>query len=185
MFAILGTVFGFLGPFLPELIKYFNRKADNAQELAMMKLRMEAAGQEHTYKMEEINANADIAEAVELHKPQQSFGVQMLDAARNSGMGGWAVVPAFYLFTFLDFISGMVRPTITYALLAFYIAYKCALFYTMQSVSDETFNWHEGIRNLWTEDDLGVLLLTLSYWFGSRSVKAHFGGSASTGKVGG
>jgi len=184
MLAIFGTVFGFMAPFLPELLKYFTRKQDNAQEIALMKLRMEAAGKEHMYKMEEITATADIAETVELHKPQQSFGVQLLDAAKGRNLGQWAIAPAFYLFVLLDFVSGMVRPAITYAAMAFYISYKSALFYTMQSVSDESFNWHEGIRNLWTPDDLGVLMTCLAFWFGNRVVKAAFGGNASTGKPG-
>lgn len=184
MFAILGTIFGFIAPFLPEILKYFNRKQDNAHELAMFQMRLEASAKEHMYKMEEINAKADIAEAVELHKPQQSFGVQMLDAAKGNNLSGWALYPGFYIFVLLDFISGMVRPTVTYAMVGFYMAYKTALYHTMQSVSDESFSWHEGIRNLWTQDDLGVLMTVIAFWFGTRTAKAVFGGSASTGKAG-
>ena len=185
MLAVLTAVIGFAAPFLPELLKYFNRKADNAHELAMMKVRLEAGAQEHLWRMEEVTAQADIVEAQELHKPLPSFGVQVLDAAKGYGFGRWAIVPAFYLFTLLDFVAGMVRPTVTYAMFGFYVAYKLALFQTMQHVSDASFSWFEGVRNLWGEQDWAVLTLVLSYWFGHRAAKAAFGGSASTAKAGG
>lgn len=184
MFTLLSALLGFLAPFLPELIKYFNRKQDNAHELAMMDKRIQASEKEHMYKMEEVNANADIAETIELHKPQQSFGVQMLDAAKGHDMSGWALYPTFYLFSILDFINGMVRPTIAYAMVAFYMAYKYACYDAMRSVSDESFTWSEGIIKLWTENDWAVLMMVLAYFFGQRAAKAVFGGSTQTAKAG-
>ena len=41
MLEIFSAVLGFAAPFLPELLKYFNRKQDNAHELEMMKLQIE------------------------------------------------------------------------------------------------------------------------------------------------
>lgn len=52
-------------------------------------------------------------------------------------------------------------------------------------ISDASFSWFEGVRNLWGEQDWAVLTLVLSYWFGHRAAKAAFGGSASTAKAGG
>lgn len=183
MLAILSAVFGFAAPFLPEVLKYFNRKSDNAHELAMMDLRLKAASAEHTWKMEEINAQADIAEAVELHKPQPSFGVQILDAAKGWELGRWAIIPAFYLFTLLDFVGGMVRPVITYASFGFYVAYKMARYYTMISVAPDMV-WTEALLHLWGEQDDAIVVLCLSYWFGARSAQAAFGGSARTSAAG-
>lgn len=182
MLALLSAIFGFAAPFLPELFKIFTRRADNAHELAMMRLRMDAAAQEHIWRMEEISANADIAEAREIHRPAPSFGVQMLDAAKGHNFGKWALVPAFYMFAMLDFLSGMVRPTVTYAAFGFYIVYKLAAYRTMSIVSDATFTWNEGILKLWGEQDWALLTLIISYWFGLRAYRATFGGSASTAK---
>lgn len=134
--------------------------------------------------MEEINVQGDIAEAIELHKPVPSFGIQLLDAAKDSGWKGWATVPAFYMFVFLDWVAGMVRPSVTYAAFAGYLLYKIASFHLMASVSDASFTVWEGIAKVWGEQDYAVLLLVLSYWFGLRSYKATFGGSASSGKPG-
>lgn len=184
MFALLSAVLGFMAPFLPEVIKLFTRRQDNAHEIEMFKLRLQATEKEHMYKMEEINTKADIAETIELHKPQQSFGVQMLDAAKGHSMSGWALYPTFYLFSFLDFVNGMVRPIIAYAMVFFYMAYKYACYDAMRSVSDESFTWSEGILKLWTENDWGVLLMVLAYFFGQRTAKASFGGSTQTAKAG-
>lgn len=184
MFAILSAVFGFAAPFLPEVFKYFTRKQDNAHELAMLELRMKGAAQEHLYRMEEITAQADIAEAREIHKPAQSFGVQILDKAQSL-LHPALWVPAFYLFTLLDFIAGMVRPTITYTAFGFYIAYKWACYQLMfQVVEPGTLTIAQAIGNLWGEQDWSVLTLVLSYYFGLRSYKATFGGNATHGEKG-
>lgn len=68
MIAIVSEIFGFLGPFVPKLFDIFQSKQDHAQEIELMKLRMESANSEHTWRLEKINAKADIAEAVAVHK---------------------------------------------------------------------------------------------------------------------
>lgn len=180
MLTILSAILGFLGPFLPEIIKLYREKQDNAHELAVLALQAESSKQDHLYKMEEIGIVADIAEMRVLHQPTQSFGVQILDAAKD-----WpkiVVVPVFYMFAFLDFISGFVRPGVTYAVVGFYLFYKWALF-SVAKLDHDT--WQLAIQTIWTENDLGILFLVLGFYFGSRTVKSTFGGSASTGKAGG
>lgn len=180
MLTILSAILGFAGPFIPELIKLFRQKQDNQHELAVLKVQAEAAAAQHLYKMEEINANADITEMQTLRSPQISFGVQLLDASKD-----WPrmlVLPVFYMFALLDFLSGMVRPAVTYAFVGFYIVYKWAVF---ESARIQTESWQTAVSVIWTESDLSVLFLVLSYYFGQRAMKAAFGGSASTGRSGG
>lgn len=181
MLAMFSAIFGFAAPFLPELLKYFNRKADMAHEKEMMGLRLQHAEKEHLWRMEEVTAQADIEEAKELHRPAPSFGVQVLDAAKDSGWGKWAIVPAFYLFTLLDFVAGMVRPSITYGAFTFYVAYKWSLWQlaiTYNATRDQA------LVSIWGDNDWAVLTLVLSYWFGHRASKAAFGGNATSGKAG-
>jgi hypothetical protein len=180
MLTILSALLGFAGPFLPELIKLFRQKQDNAHELAVLSLQAELSKSDHLYRMDELKLNADISETITIHQPVQSFGVQVLDAAKD--WPKFLIVPVFYLFALLDFISGMVRPGVTYAIVTFYLLYKWALF----SVAKVDYiTWQAAIQTVWTEQDIAVLMLCLSYYFGSRAVKATFGGSASTGKAGG
>lgn len=183
MLAILSAILGFAGPFLPELLKFFNRKADNAHELAMMEMRLRAGAAEHTWRMEEINAQADIAEVQELHKPQQSFGVQVLDKAHESGWSQWIIVPVFYLFAALDFINGIIRPGVTSLVVGGYVAYKAALYHTLTSNRFGN-DWAGAVQQLWTPDDYALVLYCLAYYFGDRTRKAIFGGNAANGYAG-
>lgn len=177
MFEILAAILGFAAPFLPEVLKFFTRKQDNEHELAMMNLQIQKGSMEHLWKMEEINANADINEASLLHSPIQSFGVQLLDAAKGYSLSGWALYPAFYLFAALDFIAGMVRPGVTYAAFAFYITVKWAQLSMIQASGSD---FATSILSIWTMEDRAIVILVLSYWFGNRSAKMAFGGSAMT-----
>ncbi len=177
MLSTITALLGFASPFLPEVLKYFTRRQDNTHELALMELRLKAGAQEHLWRMDEIDARADIAEAREVHKPMVSFGVQILDKAHDSGMSPWLVAPVFYLFALLDFVSGLVRPAAAYASFGFYAAYKWAMYETL--VSDRFGNSTAGAMiQLWGEQDWNVLVLVLSYWFGARTAKLAFGGRA-------
>ena len=174
MIAILTAIFGFLGPFLPEVLKWFTRKQDNAHELAMMEMRLKAGAQEHLWRMEEINANADIAEMKALHQPTPSLGVKLLDAAEGK-YPVWVIVPVFWLFSLLDWTVGMVRPAITIAIVAFYMTYRYARFRLMESlVSPDTNAWSVFAQS-WGEYDWAVLTMVLSFWFGGRIAKQAFG----------
>lgn len=53
-------------------------------------------------------------------------------------------MPVFWLFGLLDWLNGIVRPTITFAAFGSYIAYRWARLELMQHVSDQSFAWYEG-----------------------------------------
>jgi hypothetical protein len=181
MLTILASILGFAGPFIPELIKIFRSKQDNAHELSILKLQADNAEKAHLYKVDELNISADITEMQTLRQPQQSFGVQILDAAKD-----WPkvfVIPVFYMFAFLDFVTGMVRPAVTYSVVGFYFVYKWAMFDL--AIKNSGGVWQTAMALTWTESDWALLLSTVSYWFGSRVVKSAFGGSSNTGRSGG
>lgn len=169
MLAILSAVFGFAAPFLPEIIKLIKAKGDRKHEIDMLRLRMEAAAKASMHRVEEINAQADIAETQAIRLPQPSFGVQVLDAATKLKWPSWVVIPIFYLFSLLDFLSGLVRTAITYAAFIFYIAYKWAILDVMTRDGAQIAT---ALMNIWTENDWAVLTLVLSYWFGARAARS-------------
>lgn len=174
---MLTAIIGFVAPFLPELLKFFNRKQDNLHELEMMKLQMQKGAQEHLWRMEEIVTAADSKEAELLHAPMNSFGVQLLDAAKGHKLSGWALYPVFYLFSILDFLSGLVRPGITYAAFGFYMAVKWA---QLSTSIDDNGLLADALLAVWSDEDRAIVILVLSYWFGQRAAKGAFGGSAMT-----
>lgn len=181
---LLSFLTGVVGPLLPNLLAFFKEKDDRKHELAMLEARLKAAASEHAWRMEEISATADIEEAKVLHSPTSSFGVQLLDAANkwaDTSWGKWLITPGFFMYAILDFVNGMVRPTIAYCAFFFYIAYKWSVF----EVARVTLTTAEAINATWTENDWAVLLMVLGFFFGQRAAKAVLGGSAFTSKANG
>ena len=172
MLTILTGLFGFLSPFLPSVLDHFKRRQDNAHELAMMQMRLQAGAQEHLWKMEEITAQADIAETKELHKPQKSLGIELLGHVEGKPWPVW--LPVFYGLALLDWLTGMVRPSITYAMVGFYMAYKWAMFQILTGPRFEN-TTASALTQLWGEQDWNILVLVLTLWFGARSAKVAFG----------
>jgi hypothetical protein len=175
---------GVLGPLLPSVINLIRDWQDRKFELQMLEMRMKYAAQEHLWRMEEMNARADIEEARVLHKPTPSFGVQLLDAADKWADTLWGkilVTPAFAMFAFLDFVNGMVRPTIAYAAFGFYAVYKWSVFEIAKAKLDTV----AAINATWTENDWAVLLMVLGFFFGQRAAKAVLGGSTQTARANG
>lgn len=168
MIELLSAGLGFVAPFLGEAVKFFQRKQDNAHELNMLKMQIEKGSQEHLWRAEEIRIEGDIkrdvAESDRLSQPQQSFGVQILDAAQDN-LSGWAFYPAFYLYVLLDFLSGLVRPAVTYAAFCFYMAVKWAqVSYALQASTLST-----ALISAWGEEDRVIISMILGFWFGTRS----------------
>jgi hypothetical protein len=174
MIEILSAGLGFLAPFCGEAVKFFQRRQDNEHELKMLTLQMQKGQQEHLWRAEEIriegDIKAEIAETAEIHKPMQSFGVQLLDAAQDK-LAGWALYPAFYLFVALDFLSGLVRPAITYAAFGFYMAVKWAEL----EIARQSSSLSAALLNVWGAEDRAIVLLVLGFWFGNRQHLKAFG----------
>lgn len=185
MLTLIGSfVTGIIGPLLPSALNLFKDWQDRKHELAMLELRIKHASQEHLWKMEEVNATADIEEAKVLHTQQQSFGVQLLDAAdkwADSQWGKWVITPAFFLYAVLDFLNGLVRPAIAYAAFGFYMVYKWSVF----ELAKASVGSIEAINTTWTDNDWAVLLMVLGFFFGQRAAKAVIGGSTQNAKANG
>lgn len=178
---IFSFLSGVIGPLLPNIISLVRDWQDRKYELQMMELRMKYAAQEHLWRMEEMNARADIEEAKVLHQPQSAFGVQLIDAAdkwSDSSWGKWLITPSFILYTILDVVNGLVRPVIAYAAFGFYMIYKWSIFQITKTQMDTV----QAINTTWTENDWVVLLMVLGFFFGQRAAKAVLGGSTNNAK---
>jgi hypothetical protein len=107
MLTILSALLGFIGGLAPEVIKYFNAKADKAHELAIMDKQVEAQKALAGQRLEEINVQGDVAESVALYKSAETklTGYKWADAI-------------------IEMYNSGVRPSITYAFLVFYGAVK-------------------------------------------------------------
>ncbi len=166
---MLMALLGFFGGFLPKILTLFERWQDNKHEKEMFELQMKGQEQMHRDRLEEINVTADIQESIKLHEPIPSYGVPFLDKMNSAGYSAWLMMPLLYLYTFLDAISIIVRPGITLALVAFYMATKWAMYQQFVGVADADY-W-DALLKVYTTYDQDLLTLVVSYWFGSRVAK--------------
>jgi hypothetical protein len=102
MIALIGSLLGLFTSFMPEVFKLVQNKRDQAHELAVLKLQIEAAAKGHLQKMEEIGLQADVAEAQVLHKR----------GVTNSGV------------TWIDGLNASVRPVLAYSFFFLYVGVK-------------------------------------------------------------
>ena len=141
MIAFLGVLAGFLSSAIPEALKYFKQKQDNAHELKVLGLQMQAQAQGHTERLAEINTQADISESQALYKSSEvsKTGVKWVDAV-------------------IGLLTSSVRPVITYAFFGLYASIKVSLY-------------QGSMLELWTDLDMAVFATIVGYWFGSRSLE--------------
>lgn len=166
---MLMALLGFLAPFIPDVLGMGKQWMDHRQELELVRMRHEQAKDEATWRMAEIEAQADIAEMKELRKPHKSYGVQLLDkGADNDKVWPWAFNFAFLAFSFLDWLISSVRPGITYLAFGLYMTVKG---FTLAEVYRITGDLTTTFMNeaAWSQFDQELLILVVSFWFGQRA----------------
>lgn len=155
MLALLGIIFGFLGSFAPEILKFFNNKEDHKHELAVLTVQADMAKSEHQYQLEEIEAKADIASEQAVY---QAAGVKLT---------GVKIIDAL-----LALYNATVRPTIAYAYFGLYGLVKFAIYkvYIASGI-----NQYQAIMNLWNSEDMAVFSTIISFFYGGRAMRYALG----------
>jgi hypothetical protein len=155
MLTLLGTIFGLLGSLLPEILKFWNNKEDHKHEIEMGKLQMEAAKLQGQIKLEELGAQADIAETEAIYKAseQKITGVRWIDGI-------------------VSLYNSSVRPTITYGFMVLYMYVKYSLIYSLVQAGAK---WNEVGTQIWNSEDFAVLSTILAFWFGARFMRYSLG----------
>jgi len=146
--TLLGGVFGGLLRLAPEVFKLFDKKNERAHELRMVQAEMEFAKIRGEIAMRQTEAAMTMAE---MDTMAQAFKEQS-ETAKNAG---W----------FVSAISALVRPTVTYAFLALFVAVKVAAYLI---AIEQGGNWKDVLITMWGADDLAVFNMILSFWFVGR-----------------
>lgn len=167
MITIISAVLGFLGSLLPDAMKMFQDHQDKKHELIILEMQMKQQAQGHSERLEEIQANADIAESKALYK-------------------------TFYTgITWVDALNGTVRPVITYWLFGLYAFVKVAIIWSLISMDIPLVIVVDGINvadalpwqkiptiavnpAIWAEPDMALLAGALAYYFGQRGMRKRF-----------
>lgn len=137
--AILGAITGMV----PAVMQWLTLKANNAQQLAMAQLQMQAAKEGGALQIDLANAQADIKEAEYIH----SFG------AGSSGI------------KWIDALAVFIRPYITLVFFHFWLLIEVALFvYGVNSGYD----LGQLAKLLWDDNTSGIFGAIIGFWFGTR-----------------
>ena len=146
MLTLLGSLLGFATSFAPKIFDFFQERADRAHELAMIDRQMEQMKLGSQLKLEEINAQADIAQAKAIYRHDSSIKSA----------------------TWVDNLRGSVRPVITYLLVGTFIAIKGAGLYALIVI--EGMAIYQALPVIGDDQFNGLLAAVISFWFGNRAM---------------
>lgn len=146
MLTLLGSLLGFATSAMPTLLQYLQERADRAHELAIIDRQMEQMRLGSSLKLEEIHAQADIAETRAVYRH---------DAALK---------PA----TWIDNLRASVRPVVTYILVTAAIAIKAAGLYALIVI--EGMAVYQALPTIADDQFNAMLAAVISFYFGGRAM---------------
>jgi hypothetical protein len=107
MIALLGSLAGFLSALIPEVLGFIKDKRDKAHELALVKLQIEAGKNSSSSRIDEVVIKSDLDKERLIYSHAKPIGIPWVDA-----------------------LSALVRPLITYLFLALYIGVKLTIIFS-------------------------------------------------------
>lgn len=146
--TLFGGLLGGVFRIAPELIKLWDRKSEREHELRMVQSEMEFAKIRGEISMRETEARMTVAELDAMSEALKEQG----QTARAAGR--WVAA-----------VSALVRPLITYW---FVVLYSTVKILGMSMAIDDGGYWKEVITNSWSQDDMAMMMLLLTFWFTGR-----------------
>jgi hypothetical protein len=134
---------------LPEVIGLWNKKTDNAHELAMLDRQVELEKTRAAARMDEIVTQGGIDQTIAL-----------LDAQKAALTGQMQKVGIWWV----DALNFLVRPLTTYYFLGLYGLVKLSTVIVALRANDP---W-VSIIQCWSPDDAAILSGILAFWFVGR-----------------
>ena len=147
MLTLLGSLLGFGTSIVPEVLGFFKQNQANKQELKMLEAKAQYASQLSTLKLQELDAEADIAE---------TKGLYAHDTALASH-GGWVVG-----------LQASVRPVVTYLFMSAFLAVKGGMVYSL--IFTQSVDWVTALAVAWDGETQALFAAIMSFWFGNRAM---------------
>lgn len=151
--TLLGSLGGGILRLAPELLKVLDAKNERAHELAMGQLSIEAD-----------KAKAQGQLAIQKSQADATFDAGAMQALVESIRA--QATPSGI--RWVDAMSSLVRPTVTYAFFALYAAGRVS---TMVLAAKSGVPVLEVLRATWTAEDQVVLAGILNFWFLDRTIR--------------
>lgn len=146
LLTIISTLLGALSNILPAVVALLQKKNDQAYEVEMAKLSMQANQLQAQNAIDLANVNADIGESKSLYDNDSSLG--------NTGF--WAGVRA------------SVRPVITYVFFALFICVKVS---ALVVILHAGLSIVDAMPILWDDNTVAIFGAIMGFWFGSRTLE--------------
>ena len=146
--TLLGSLLGGVFRIVPEVMKLWDAKNEREHELKMLGKEMEFAqikGEISMREQETVLMGKELDAMTEALKEQG-------ETARASGQ-------------FISAISAAVRPLVTYWFVTLYSIVKLA---AILMAIDAGAEWKEVLVSSWTQDDMAMLMMVLTFWFVGR-----------------
>lgn len=148
--AIISTLVGIFGGILPNIVDIFKSRQDTLNEIKLLDARTAYNLQASKLKVDELNVEADIAEAKSIYAN---------DGALDGGK-------------FVNAVRASVRPFITYVFFSVFIWIKIyAVYYGLHSQNLDVINI---IPLVWDEETASIFSAVIGFWFGTRSIDKFY-----------
>lgn len=146
--TLFGGLLGGIFRIAPEIMKMLDRKNEREHELRMVGAEMEFAKIRGEIAMRQVDAAMTISELDAMQEALKEQG----QTARAAGK-------------FVAAISALVRPMVTYWFVVMYSAVKII---SITLAIQQGGNWQQVILESWNEEDMGMLMMILTFWFVGR-----------------
>ena len=146
--TLLGSLLGGVFRIVPEVMKLWDAKNERTHELAMLGKEMEFAQIKGEISMRE-------QETALMGRELDAMSVALKEQGETARASGW----------FISAISAAVRPLVTYWFVVLYSIVKLA---SILMAVDAGAEWKEVLVSSWTEDDMALLMMVLTFWFVGR-----------------
>ncbi len=147
--SLFGGLLGGLFRLAPEVLKLWDAKDSRKHELAMMDVEVRLATMRAEQAMRAVDAEVSKSE---LNALQTALAGQ----ERMAVAGG----------KFVSAISALVRPLVTYWLVALWSAVKISM---MLVAYEQSADWKAVLIQSWTPEDMALFMGVISFWFVGRS----------------
>lgn len=143
MLTLLGSFLGLIGSFIPEFLKHFRDVSDKRHELQILDRQISFMQLNQKHKLEQLEVIGTVRESESLYQHARATRI-----------------------TWVDALSGSVRPILTYVFFLLYAATKISQAILLAG----TLSIAESILHLWQGEDQALFAAVMSFWFGQRSL---------------
>lgn len=150
LLSILSALGGGLLRLLPEILGFLHKREDNAHELAMLDKQVQLEQLRTEGKLREIETQGSFDQVIALLEAQKTA---LQGQMQKTGI------------RIVDVLNFLVRPIVTYNLLALYMLHKIAgavILYASGTPLSSVF------VQIYTAEDMAMLWGILSFWFVGR-----------------